>query len=152
MSLFDVIRTVSEAQKRITTDQETPGRLNLDAAVKELITEALKRSPLSRYQIAAEMSRKLGREVTKAQIDAWSAESKENHGIKVFVLNAFMEATGDKTILHLLCETAGGRFAEGREALYTELGRIDQKEKELSEKKKLIKATLQTLDGGWRKS
>lgn len=146
MNLFDVIRQVSEAQKQISSTQDTPGCLNLDAAVKELITEALKKTPHSRYQIAAEMSRDLGKEITKAQIDAWSAESKENHGIRVGYLNAFMKATGDKTILHLICETAGGYFSEGKDFLYKELGKIDKQKRDLSQRERLIKSTLEKLE------
>jgi hypothetical protein len=145
MSIFDLIQKVSETQKQIAADQEVPGRLNIETTIKELITEALKKTHLSRYEIAGAMSRKLGREITKSQIDSWSAESKESHGIKVAVLNAFMEAAGDKTILHLLCENAGGYFIEGRDALYTELGKIDRAKKELSDKEKLIKQTLERL-------
>jgi hypothetical protein len=145
MDLFEMIRKVSESQKQIAARQDTPGRLHIETAVKELITAALKKTPLSRHEVAAEMSRKLDKEITKAQIDSWSAESKENHGIKVAVLNAFMESTGDKTILHLLCENAGGYFIEGEDALYTELGKIEQMKKELSEKEKLVKQTLERL-------
>lgn len=144
-SLFDLIRQVSEQQKAVSFEADTPGRLNLDAAIREMVSEALKRTEKSRYQVAAEMSRLLGREITKAMLDSWSAESKENHRFPVAYLTAFEVATGDKAILRLLCEMAGGFFIAGEDALYTELGKIDQMKRDLAAKEKLIKQTLEQL-------
>jgi hypothetical protein len=145
MGLFDVIKQVSERQKVIFSDQDAPGRLNIDCIVKDLVASALKKAPKDRYWVAAEMSKKLGREITKSQLDSWSAGAKINHGIKVVDLSALIETTGDNSILHLLCEKAGGFFVQGRDALYTELGRIDRQKKDLAEKEKLVRQTLEQL-------
>lgn len=145
ISLFDVIRQVSEKQKADAIQGDMPGSLNIEATVRELVSLALKHTKLSRYEVAAAMSIRLGKEITKSQIDSWSAESKENHRFPLAYINAFMEATRDKTILRLMCEKAGGYFIEGEDALYTELGRIEKAKEEIAEKERLVRETLARL-------
>jgi len=145
MDIFEVLKRVSEAQKEVSEQKDTPGRLNIDATLREMVSEALKKTRLSRYEVAAEMSRLIGREITKSQIDSWSAESKENHRFPLAYLNAFCEATGDKSIVRLIAEKAGGFFIEGEDALYTELGRIEKLKKELQDKERLIKQMLEKM-------
>lgn len=145
ISLFDIIRQVAEKQKTAALQGDMPGRLNISATLRELVSLALKRTRLSRYEVAAEMSKLLGREITKSQIDSWSAESKENHRFPLAYLNAFMDSAGDKTILRLLCEKAGGYFIEGEDALYTELGKIEKAKEEIAEKERLVRDTLARL-------
>lgn len=145
MDIFEVIRRVSEEQKAISGKEDIPGRLNIDATLRELVSQALKEPRLSRYEVAAKMSSLLGREITKAMIDSWSAESKENHRFPLAYLPAFMEATGDKTILRFIAEKAGGYFIEGEDALYTELGKLEKMKKEIAEKERLIKQMLEKV-------
>ncbi len=146
ISIFDVIKNISEQQKAASMPGVIPGRFNLEATLRELISIALKQTKLSRYEVAAEMSKHVGREITKSQIDSWSAESKENHRFPLAYLNAFVEATGDKTLIRLISEKAGGYFIEGEDALYTELGKIEKQENDLAKRKELIKKTLEQIN------
>lgn len=145
VSLFDVIERIEAQQRAASEAKDTPGRLNIDATLREMISDALKHTKLSRYEVAAEMSRLIGREITKSMIDSWSAESKENHRFPLAYLNAFCEATGDKSILRFIAEKAGGYFIEGADALYTELGRIERMKRDLQEKERLIKQMLERM-------
>ena len=70
LSLFDVMKRVSEQQKAAAGSSDTPGRLNIDATLRAMISDALKRTPSSREQVAAEMSRLIGREIIKWQAQA----------------------------------------------------------------------------------
>lgn len=145
MGLFDVIREVS-AQQQLTQGQApTPGALNLDAQVRELISLALKHTALSRYEVAAKMSERLGREITKAQLDSWSAESKETHRFPFAYANAFIDATGDKALLRLACRTAGGFFIDGPDALRLELGRLAEQKTELNRRERMVKEVLESM-------
>jgi hypothetical protein len=146
ISIFDVIKNLSEQQKAASLQGVIPGSFNIEAILRELISSALKNTKLSRYEVAAEMSKLLGREITKSQIDSWSAESKEHHRFPLAYLNAFMEATGDKTIVRLISEKAAGYFIEGEDALYTELGKIERQENDLAKRKDLIKKTLEEIN------
>lgn len=145
LSLFDVIRQVSERQSAFLGEKDIPGRLNIDASLRELVSEVLKKTSLSRYEVAAAMSTRLGKEITKSQIDTWSAESKENHRLPVAYLNAFEESAGDKSIIRLICEKAGGYFIEGEDALYTELGKIKRQKEDIAKREKLVKDTIEQL-------
>jgi hypothetical protein len=145
MGLFDVIREVSAQQQLTQPQPTTPGSLNLDAQVRELISQALKHTPLSRYEVAAKMSESLGREITKAQLDSWSAESKETHRFPFAYANAFIEATGDKALLRLVCREASGFFIDGPDALRLELGRLTEQKGELVRRERLVREILEQL-------
>ncbi len=149
-SLFDLIREVEERQAPSCAEDETPGRLDIDATLRELITRSLKASALSRYEVAAKMSLLLGREITKSQLDSWSAESKDGHRFPLAYLPAFVAATGDREIVALLCRKANGHFIEGTDAIRLELGRIEEQKKDLQRKERAIREFLGSLskDGG----
>ena len=54
-----------------------PGALDIGTQFRHLLSEQMKVSPLSRHQIAARMSELLGHDVTKHQLDSWTAESRD---------------------------------------------------------------------------
>lgn len=54
-----------------------PGALNFNLQLRHLLSEALKACPLSRIEVAARMSELTGDTITKHQLDAWTAESRE---------------------------------------------------------------------------
>jgi len=147
-SILEIIEKVEKERSHCEQRTAFPGQLNLDVSIRELITEALKKTTLSRYQVAAIMSEDLGKEITKAMIDSWSAESKENNRFPLAYLNAFMKATGDKTILRLLCGTAGGYYIESEDALRLELGKIVEEKRKLNGKEKLIRDYLKSMTVG----
>lgn len=142
LSIFDLIKEIHERQKAACNSNLTDGSLDFDTTIRELISHALKNTQLNRYGVAAEMSRLLGKEVTKSQLDSWSAESKENNRFYLSHLNALMAATGDKSILRFICEKAGGYFIESSDAMRLELGKIQEQEKELQKRRKAINEFL----------
>jgi len=145
INIFEVLKNLNTQQR--TFQEDIPGRLNIDLQIRELITQSLKKTRLSRYEVAGKMSELLAKEITKAQIDAWSAESKEGHRFPLAYLPAFCEATGDSTLIKFIAEKCGGFYIENEEAIYTELGKIEQAKKELTEKEKFLKTMLVRLRG-----
>jgi hypothetical protein len=114
---------------------------NIDIRLREAIALAIKDCRLSRYQIAAQMSEALGVEVSKAMIDSWTAESRE--GVNRFpacYLPAFCHVVGSIEPLRILADLVGCFVIEGEDALDLEEKRIEDKEKELAEKKRAIRA------------
>ena len=142
ISLFDVIDKIKKASNRQTIKAAS---FNTDASLRALLSDALKQSPLSREMIAGKMSELLGMEISKSQLDSWTAESKENHRFPLAYAAAFCEATGDVEILRLSVDMVGCYLLKGEDALLTELGRIEQKKEELARKEKLIRQTLEQL-------
>lgn len=144
LDLWDLLKRVQKEQAEALSE-EAPGRLNIDVQIRGLVTQALKQTRLSRYEVAGKMSELLGKEITKAMIDSWSAESKENHRFPAAYIPAFCEATGSREILRFLADKCGGFYIESVEALYTELGRLEQQKRELQEKERAIKMMIERL-------
>jgi hypothetical protein len=74
-SLFDLLKNYQEENHA----SRPAGSFDIDRQFRELISQALKNCPLSRWQVAARMSELTGHEITKAMLDSWTAESKEAH-------------------------------------------------------------------------
>lgn len=146
LDFFDLLKKIQQEQAQ-ALNESAPGSLNIDAQIRGLVTMALKQTRLSRYEVAGKMSELLGKEITKATLDSWSAESKENHRFPLSYLPAFCRATGSREILRFLADKCGGFYIESAEALYTEFGRIEQMKKELLEREKTIKMMIQRLGG-----
>ncbi len=147
INIFEVIENLSRKQAEARTEPETQGKASIDAAVRSIITEALKRTKSSRYEVAARMSEILGVEITKAQLDAWSAESKENHRFPFIYTGAFCQAAGDYALVRYVAELCGGYFIESKDALYLRLGRIEKSKEELAGEERIIREMLRNEGG-----
>ncbi|MBS3953174.1 MAG: hypothetical protein KGZ88_09520, partial [Methylomicrobium sp.] len=112
LDIFSLIEELSKDQARAAASPSINGKASVDAAVRAIISDALKHCPLSRYEVAAKMSEILGVEITKAQIDAWSAESKENHRFPFVYTGAFCRSTGDKTLVRYMAQLCDGYYIE----------------------------------------
>lgn len=145
LNIFDLIREISKKQAEAASQPQTHGKASIDAAVRALISEALKKCPLSRYEVAAKMSEILGVEITKAQIDSWSAESKENHRFPYIYTGAFCMATGDKALARYMSDLCGGYFIEGEDVIRLELGKIEEQKQELAKKERAIREFLENI-------
>jgi hypothetical protein len=121
----------------------TPGNLDLDVALRYALSDALKHSDLDRHQVAAEMSRLTGREVSKFMLDAYTAESRADHNFPFRYAAAFEAVTGSFCLTHLLAKARGCKVLVGDEALLAELGRMEQMEVELRQQKAALKRYLE---------
>jgi len=74
LSLFDALKSY-QAQP----EKKPAGSFDIDRTFREAISEALKRCPRSRWEVAGRMSELTGQEITKSMLDSWTAESKEQH-------------------------------------------------------------------------
>jgi hypothetical protein len=135
LNLFDYIKQMNRIE-----NPSSEGSLNIKERIRCALNDALKQSPLSRHQVAGEMSHLLGVEVTKTTIDSWTAESKDGHRIPAEYIPAFCKATDSYTALVIL-EEASGRFSmPGPEALRAQIQR--SLERIRSEKTELRKMEL----------
>lgn len=145
LSLFDMVR---ERQfERIKQHQE--GSLAAGPRLRAALSSTLKACPYDRYEVAGRMSRLLGRTITKDQLDAWTAESKEGHRIPAEYLPAFCQAAGSVEPLRLLADMSDCFLLESEDALKAELGRIAMEKRELAKQEKAVRELLeQMLRGG----
>lgn len=103
-----------------------PGHGNYAAQVSELVSDLLKGSELDRYEIAARMSRLSGDDVSKHMLDAWSSPARTEHNLPLYRAPILEEVCASHALTDFLVALRGGRVAYGREALDTELGRLER--------------------------
>jgi hypothetical protein len=123
--------------------EENPGSLNFALELRGVLSNALKKCTPSRYEVAARMSELLGIEVTKYQLDSWTAESRSDWRFPFEYAAAFEVATGTTELQDLLARKRGSRVLVGEEVLKAELGSLELKEAQIRDRKRLLKKHLE---------
>jgi hypothetical protein len=109
--------------------------------LKRAMAQAVRECPYDRPTIAARMAQYLGLpNLSKATLDAYTAESKESHDITVPRFKAFVHATGANWLWDLVVADQGITMLEGDEARFAEIARIQQERRVLSLKLKTLTA------------
>lgn len=119
-----------------------PGALNISAEMRGLISNILKNCPKSRFEVAARMSELIGIEITKYQLDSWTAESRDGWRFPLEYVPAFEVACETHRVIEWLAAKRGCKIMVGKETLLAELGKIEQMEAELKAQKQAIKRYL----------
>jgi hypothetical protein len=130
-TLFDWLRQVEELSQTTTP---VHGSLDIDTELRNALSQDIKHAivpctgrELSRYDIAARMSELVGQEITKSQLDNWTAEAHDKHRFPAQYLPAFVIATGGQRRVFECLSRHSGLFAlPGPEALRAEIRRIDE--------------------------
>lgn len=143
MSLLDLLQQASQAPQR----QRDEGSLNVHGRFCRSLTAAINASGLSRWEVAGRMSHLLDSEITKFQIDAWTAESKDGHRMPAEYLPAFCVATGNSEPLRVLSEASGFFCLPGADALRSELQKLDEEAKRIAAEKRKRMLFLRELEG-----
>lgn len=125
----------------------TAGSLNISLRFRNALSRALKQCPDSRVQVAARMTDLLfgdadEGEVTKAQIDAWTAPSRGAWRMPAEYLPAFIRATGAYGLLDDIAGPLGCRVLAGEEVALAELGAIALQKKHLSSRETALKKSM----------
>jgi hypothetical protein len=105
----------------------------LASRISRAVGLALKRSTLPREDIAFRMSDFLpGQRVTKAMLDAYSAEGKATHQITVERFIALVHVTGCLDLLAVITEGFGHSVVPDRYAAIIELHLVEEHEREIA--------------------
>lgn len=116
--------TGNPQQKLFNAGKELlPGELNDALVIRGVLTDSIKHCAKSRAQIAEEMTYLVGREVTERMLNAYTAESKEDHRWPSELTRAFCAVTGDNRLLRCVVERAGLYVISDEDAALLELGR-----------------------------
>lgn len=105
--------------------------VTVDRDLRNTLVACIKGSPYSRYEIAAKISELVGRGVTKAMLDKYTAETSSAHRIPAVLIPAFCAVTGCWRPLEVLAEATGCQLAGPDETRKLEIARL------LVEKEKL---------------
>lgn len=141
-SLLDLIQ-----QAKTLRDTTSEGSLCIQPRLSHCMSRVSRASGLSRFEIAGRMSHLLGQEITVAQLDSWTAESKTQHRPPAEFLPAFCVAVGNNEPLHVLTDAAGLHCLPGPEVLRAEIQKLRETEKELAAERRKHELFLQHLEG-----
>ncbi|WP_273792405.1 hypothetical protein [Brucella anthropi] len=107
--------------------------------LRRAMSEAIRQCPYERPVIAARMAQYLGiPNLTKAALDAYTAESRATHDISLLRFKAFVRATGAVWLWDFVVAEDGLTLLQGDEARLAEIAKLQQDQRE-------IKAKLKTL-------
>lgn len=100
--------------------------------VKRAMARAIRECPHSRPVIAARMAQYLGLpSVSRASLDAYTAESKSSHDISLIRFTAFVHATGAMWLWDEVASIQGVTVLIGDEARLAELARLQQERRRI---------------------
>jgi hypothetical protein len=122
--------------------EELPGSLDYGLAVRRLMSNAIKASPMNAAEIAARMAELTGLPITEHQLHAWTAPSREAWRAPLELIPAFEVAAETTSLTAWLVDVRGGRLLIGREALNAELGRLERMRDEAGRKIKQLKQVM----------
>lgn len=111
-------------------------------ALRHLLSRLLTDAPCDRSEVAARMSRLLGVDVTKHQLDSWTAESREGWRFPLEYLPAFERALETRAVTRWVAELAGGSYATPLDLLHQELGRVQARYDALARERTTIEAEI----------
>lgn len=123
-------------------DEAIPGSLNDASIVRAGLVEAIRKSGKSREQIAEDMSRLTGTEVTVRRLNAFTAESREDYRFPSELSRAFCVATGDFSLIRNMVEMTGMRVVSETEYEMLRLGREYLRQKRANENVAMLEARL----------
>jgi hypothetical protein len=143
---------MSKSQQKFPGNAEQSRLFDLLAAsdlsqrLGEALTADIRSCPLSRPQIADLVSIDVGRRVTKANIDAWTAASKPEHRIPADVVVSICRITGSHKAIEVLAGSVGAVLVstpEDKAALA--YGRNQTAKRQLLREEREIEAALDKL-------
>ena len=95
-----------------------------------------------RYEIAAKMSKLLDREISKHMLDAYTAESREDHIPPFDTAIAFDLPIESRVLAELFASKIGAKMAVGKEALDAKLGKLERMRDEMTKQIKLVRRAM----------
>jgi hypothetical protein len=119
-----------------------PGAWRFRIEIAHAMGEAIRECGKDRYQIAADMGRLLGRDISVNTLDKYTSEAAEEHHPSLETAIAFDAATGKLNLVALFAEKLGCRVLPGKASLLAELGRLEQMKGEIASQERAIKRVL----------
>lgn len=120
-----------------------PGDLAMGVQVRHMISELLKNSTLTRYEVAARMSELTGDDISKNSLDSWTAESRVAWRFPLEYLPALEVALDCHSLTLWVGTVRGCKVLVGREAIDAEMGKIKKQQLELARREKALKKLLE---------
>lgn len=123
-----------------------PGALAVGNALRHLLSDLLKECPKSRFEVAGRMSELTGQEITKHQLDSWTADSREGWRFPLEYLPAFEVAVDTTRLTRWIAALRGAQVEVGKDAIYTEIGKLERLKEEAGRKIKQLKHAMGEME------
>jgi hypothetical protein len=115
-------------------------RPRVAALLGQMLAEAAAANPEhDRYWIAARVSRLVGKEVSKAMLDGYTAESREAFNLPFWLVSAIEHVCASTLLTDWHAEMRGGRFLPGAEAIDAEIGRSQRLIEQERDRQRLLR-------------
>jgi len=121
---------------------EIAGGFDYRATVSHLLADMFQRSGLDRYAIAAGASRLAGKDVTRAMLDQYTSEAREEFNAPAWLMPALEAACSSHAFTEWLATQRGGRVLWGDETLHHDLSRLERIREEAEQHIRAIKAAM----------
>jgi hypothetical protein len=106
-----------------------PGGMDYRAVVAALMSQMLAETQADnpehdRYWVAGQVSRLVGKEVSKSMLDGYTSESRDAFNVPYWLVLALENVCRSTLLTDWYASMRGGRFLMGPEALDAEIGRM----------------------------
>jgi len=137
------IESELELQEEDLRGKKLEANYDIAAQIRRWLSAAIKNSPMSRFEIAARVSELLDKEISKYQLDSWTAESKEGYHLPAEYVPALAAVLDDISLLRILAAPLGIQVLENKDLMWLEYGKLRQTEKMVRLRKKQLEKKLQ---------
>lgn len=116
-----------------------PASMDYRREVKQLVTQLLKDHDESRYVVAGRMSELADVETSKAILDSYTAESREECNLPFWKVPVLEAVTGSRALAEWHVAVLGGRVLWGADAIDADVGRLQRQIAAMEEQLKGLK-------------
>ncbi|MTI74687.1 MAG: hypothetical protein FH747_13695 [Stenotrophomonas sp.] len=102
---------------------EVPASMDFRAPVAQLVSRMIQDSEMTRWAIAARMSELADVETSKALLDSYTAESREECNLPFWKAPLIELAIGNRSLAEWHASVLGGRVLWGADVIDAEIGR-----------------------------
>lgn len=119
-----------------------PGSMDYRSTVSIILGDMLQACGRDRHDVAAAASKLTGKDVSKHMLDGYTAESREDFNVPLYLAPALEVACGSYELSGWLAKVRGARLVIGADALNAELGRLERLRDSTGEQIKVLKERL----------
>jgi hypothetical protein len=119
-----------------------PGALDCGLAIRHVLADLIKDCPHSRQEIAGQMSELAGAPISKHQLDAWTADSRDGWRFPLEYAPAFEVAVDTHELTAWLADVRGCKVLVGKESLDAEIGKLERLKEDASRKIRSLKLAI----------